>query len=56
MDRLCSQGDYSQALMLNLAKQIAGAMDAIHTVGVLHLDLHPGNVRLAKTGALPGFA
>eukprot|EP01045_Picozoa_sp_COSAG04_P032106 COSAG04_NODE_6180_length_1391_cov_1.937307_1_plen_212_part_00 len=42
-------GDYSQALMVTLAVEIARGLAYIHSMGKMHLDLKPENVLLAKT-------
>jgi Tol biopolymer transport system component len=35
---------------LQIARQIAGALEAAHARGVIHRDLKPANVRLTRTG------
>jgi hypothetical protein len=39
-------------LAIDYVRQIAGALDAIHSVGVLHRDLKPANVMLRNDGSL----
>ncbi|HEY2677057.1 MAG TPA: serine/threonine-protein kinase [Steroidobacteraceae bacterium] len=40
------------ATAVNFLRQIAGALEAIHSVGVLHRDLKPANVMLRNDGSL----
>ncbi len=42
----------SVAAAVDYLRQIAGALDAIHSVGVLHRDLKPANVMLRTDGSL----
>ena len=42
----------SPGTALQFLAQLAGALDAIHTVGVLHRDLKPANVMLRADGSL----
>ncbi len=37
---------------LDVARQIAGALKAIHAVGILHRDLKPGNIMLREDGSI----
>ena len=43
-------GDYSQALMVTLAVEIARGLAYIHSMDKMHLDLKPENVLLARDG------
>jgi eukaryotic-like serine/threonine-protein kinase len=41
-----------QQLAVDYLRQMAAALEAIHTVGVLHRDLKPGNVMLRADGSI----
>ncbi len=41
-----------QELAVTLLRQMAAALESIHTVGVLHRDLKPGNVMLRADGSV----
>jgi len=49
-DRL-TRGALPLAEIVRLGAQIADALDRAHRAGILHRDLKPGNVMLAKAGA-----
>ena len=49
-DRL-KKGRLETAQALEIAGQIAGALEAAHRKGLVHRDLKPGNVSLTKEGA-----
>jgi len=46
-----SRGPLPQGELLDLARQIAGALDRAHRAGLLHRDVKPGNVMLTRDGA-----
>src|SRR5262249_26133814 len=51
-DRLIqSPGGLPLKEALQIAIEVAGALDAAHRAGIVHRDLKPGNVMLTKTGA-----
>lgn len=47
---LARTGPLTLDLTINIAIQIAGALDYAHTRGVVHLDVKPANVMVAGTG------
>jgi eukaryotic-like serine/threonine-protein kinase len=46
-----AKGPLSIEQAIDLAIQIASALDSAHSVGIVHRDLKPGNIFLARTGA-----
>ena len=50
-DRI-AQGPISVADSLEIAKQIAGALEAAHDQGIIHRDLKPANVKITPTGTV----
>ena len=50
LDRVISRGPMPLDQALNIASEIAGALDSAHRVGIVHRDLKPGNIMLARDG------
>ncbi len=50
-DRI-AQGPISVVDSLEIAKQIAGALEAAHDQGIVHRDLKPANVKITPTGTV----
>jgi len=42
----------TEAAALGFARQIAGALENLHSVGILHRDLKPGNIMLRDEGSI----
>jgi len=42
----------TEAAALGFARQIAGALENLHSVGILHRDLKPGNIMLRDDGSI----
>jgi serine/threonine protein kinase len=45
------RGPLALRAALDIALQIAGALDKTHRMGLAHRDLKPGNIMLTRTGA-----
>jgi tRNA A-37 threonylcarbamoyl transferase component Bud32 len=50
LERLIAAGPIPLDQALQIANEMAEALDSAHRVGIVHRDLKPGNVMLAKSG------
>lgn len=49
---LVADGALGHEVVLQLVRPVAGALEALHRAGVVHLDVSPGNVLLAGAGPI----
>ena len=52
LEQLCDSGPIGESTALNIAKQIAEGLTAIHQRGLLHLDLKPSNIMITREGVV----
>ena len=52
LEQLCDSGPIGEPTALNIAKQIAEGLTAIHQRGLLHLDLKPSNIMITREGVV----
>jgi serine/threonine-protein kinase len=50
MEKVKTQGQLSEAECLKYIRQIGEALEAVHQVGMVHRDAHPGNIMIQPNG------
>ena len=53
-DRLARSGRLEPSVAMEIARQIASALEAAHRAGIVHRDLKPDNIFLVTDPAMPG--
>jgi serine/threonine protein kinase len=52
LQQICNKGALAERDAIDIAEQIASALQAAHTSGVVHRDLKPGNVFVPRDGPI----
>jgi serine/threonine-protein kinase len=52
LSELIARGPLPLEEALNIARQVAGALEAAHERGIVHRDLKPGNIKITPEGAV----
>lgn len=54
LEGIIDENDHDLALVVDVMKRVADALQAIHSAGIVHRDIKPGNIMIVKDGVRDG--